>query len=204
MPGPPLAIKAANLLLVEGEEETRFFDALLKERGRNDVQVHWIGKSDLPKNLAAYPKTPGFHEVRWLGLAQDADENPGAAFQRICTALQAVGLPVPPQSWEAAGSSPQIVAFVWPDGQTSGDLEALVYRTIEGEPVATCVEAYFECLPNAGTKRPRQIHKAKLHAYLASREPPDLRLAEAAEAGLLPLSSPIFDQFLHLLPRGVP
>ena len=39
---------------------------------------------------------------------------------------------------------------------------------------------------------PKDMAKAEVHAFLASREEPDKRLGEAAEAGYWPLGDPAF------------
>ncbi len=94
------------------------------------------------------------------------------------------------------------MACVLPDGQSQGDLEELIWRALETQPATTCISAYFDCLENNGLPLPRQLSKARVHAYLASLPRPELRLAEAAEAHALPftLSSPVFDAFRALLP----
>jgi hypothetical protein len=159
------------------------------------------GKPVLAANLAAIPLTPGFTQVRWLGVAQDADEDADAAFVRIRDALRRVGLPEPSRVWETTSTTPVVVAFVLPDGAAPGDLETLVWRAVAGEPATPCVDAYMDCLSHAaGAAVPRQEWKARVHAYLASLSRPDLRLGEAAENTLLPLGSPMFDPLVNLIP----
>lgn len=193
-------IGSPYLLLVEGIEEVRFWAALLKVHSRNDIQtLAAAGKTRLATELSTIVQTPGFDDVRWLGVAQDADDNSGAAFDRIRSALRAASLSVPNRPWEQIGSSPEVVAFVLPDGQNTGDVETLVWQAVQGEPAVPCVNAYFECLRTVGML-PRQLSKARIHAYLASLNRPDQRLGEAAEAGVLPLNSPVFGRFLGLLP----
>jgi hypothetical protein len=200
---PPVLtrIERPHLLLVEGEEETRFWNALLRTRARSDVQVHAVGgKFGLNPGFGAVVRTSGFADVTWLGIAQDADDDPGATFDRVCNVVTREGLPRPTASWVCVGSSPAVVALVLPDGVLEGDLEALVWQSVESEPSAACVLDYFACLQACGRPLPRQIHKARIHAHLAALERPDCRLGEAAEIGLLPLNSPAFDRLVALIP----
>jgi hypothetical protein len=46
---------------------------------------------------------------------------------------------------------------------------------------------------------PQDLSKAKVHAFLASRREPDLRLGEAAEKGYWPLDSESFTSIKELL-----
>ena len=57
----------------------------------------------------------------------------------------------------------------------------------------SCVEEYLECVKNNANREPNNVAKAKLHAWLASKEKPDKRLGEAAEAGYWDWESAAFD-----------
>ena len=194
-------IAQPNLLLVEGEEEERFWNALLRVRGRGDIQVQSVGgKYSLTTNLPAVPNVRGFAEVRRIGVAQDADDDPSAAFDRICSALTLAGITVPRRSWEVAPGNPESIALVLPDGEHPGDLESLVWESVASERTVPCVEAVEDCLVGVGAPLPRQMSKARVHAYLATLEPPDRRLGDAAADSLLLLHSPMFDRILNFFP----
>jgi hypothetical protein len=114
---------------------------------------------------------------------------------------------VPERAWEPRGSadrSLQVVAFVWPDGSSTGDLEQMLWSVLAGEPAAACVEQYIECMQRGPGGVPRQAYKARVHAYLASLERPDVRLGEAAEANLLPIcaDNAAIGRLLSLVPSG--
>jgi hypothetical protein len=204
MPPRLRPIACPNLLLVEGEEEERFWNALLRVRERSDIQVQAVGgKYSLTTNLPALPRVRGFTQVRRIGVAQDADDDPNAAYDRICSALNLAGLAIPRRSWEVASGSPEVVALVLPDGGRTGDLESLVWESVAGEPAVPCVEAFFTCLAGAGVSLPRQMSKARVHAYLATLEPPDRRLGDAAAGSLLLLHSPVFDRLLSFFPQSM-
>ncbi|GAG22263.1 unnamed protein product, partial [marine sediment metagenome] len=159
------------------------------------------GKHSLQNNLAAIVKDRGFDKVRWLGIVQDADTDAQSALQRIQSALTAVGLPFPSAAWVPTKTEPAVVAIVLPDGSSVGDLEELLLRAVErDEPSCMkCIDAYFDCLEVNGVQQPRQLSKAKAHAYLSSLEHPDRQLGVAAQAGLLPLGSSTFDGLRELI-----
>ena len=65
-------------------------------------------------------------------------------------------------------------------------LETLCLPSVATLPEFPCVEAYLQCLQGHGAV-PNNLHKARAHAWLASRLEPDKRVGEAAQAGLLAL-----------------
>ena len=63
------------------------------------------------------------------------------------------------------------------------------------------VDRYFECLGQTGIEEPKEVwmSKVRLHAFLASRERPGLRLGEAAEGGIWPFDTDAFRPLLELV-----
>ncbi|MCK4297946.1 MAG: hypothetical protein KAX80_00350, partial [Planctomycetes bacterium] len=96
----------------------------------------------------------------------------------------------------------KVVVTLLPDSSRCGMLEDLCLESISDDPAFACVDAYFECTRRNGIPHPRNMSKAKVHAFLASRRNPSLRLGEAAGAGCWPWDSPVFDevkQFLQMV-----
>ncbi len=64
-----------------------------------------------------------------------------------------------------------------------------------------CVDDYFKCLgEQAGiSHKINALPKARIHAFLASRPDPELRLGEAAQRGYFPLDSPVFKPVIDYL-----
>lgn len=85
-------------------------------------------------------------------------------------------------------------------------LEDLCLAAVADDPAMNCVDEYFSCLGEQNVSlRESAIPKARLHAFLASRERPGLRLGEAAEKNDIPLDSPVFEpvtEFLRQLGAG--
>jgi hypothetical protein len=201
MPVAPVTINKAKLLLGEGVDEVRFFNALLAQLAVQDIQVgHYGGKTQLANYLLTLPLQPGFVQLTCLAVTRDADANAVGAFRSVCSALQAAGLSVPSAHGQSAGTAPRVHVFILPDGQQPGMLEDLCLSSVQADPAWPCVEDYFTCVSQSAARQPNNPAKARVHAWLASQIDPDKRLGEAAEAGYWPWSSPAFDllkQFLQ-------
>ena len=80
-------------------------------------------------------------------------------------------------------------------------LETLCLAAVTGDPVMPCVETYLECVQQYAAAPPRNLAKAKVQAFLASRDRPG-QLREAARRGYWPWDDPTFapmKQFLQAL-----
>lgn len=193
-----------KLLIGEGREEVLFFNALLTHLHISDVQVEQYGGKDA---LGSYLKTlkvrSGYREVVSLGIARDADNSAHSAFQSVCGSLKRAELAVPSKSGEITGNSPQVSVMILPDGENPGMLEDLCLAAVSADPVLQCIDEYFKCVNNiAERQQPKNMAKARVHAWLSSQVEPEKRLGEAAKAGYLPWDSPGFDrlkQFLQAL-----
>jgi hypothetical protein len=92
----PVAITSTKLLLGEGKDEVRFFNALLVHLGIADIQVtDYGGKTQLKDYLKALAKTPGFVGLASLAITRDSDSDVAAAFASVNGALANIGLSVP-------------------------------------------------------------------------------------------------------------
>ena len=197
------------LLIVEGKDEELFFEALMKNLGLTDIQILPIGgKTKLKENLRhLVNKVPDFDMVTSLGIVRDADDDPKAAFQSVSDALKKVKLPVPVSPLiPSIGPNPRnlkyhikVNVFIMPDENSLGDLEELCLRAVKTDPAMKCVVQYFYCLQHQGLSLPKQMSKAKVHVFLASRAEPDKRLGEAAKAGYWPWNHNAFEKIKNFL-----
>jgi len=201
----PAEILRSKLMMVEGEEEVKFFTALSKHLGITDVQVEsYNGKGNLSSTLKALPKRSGFGRVVSLGIERDADDHPDRASQSVITALRNAGLPVPPSELDPVDGPPCVAFLIMPGNGRRGALEDLCLEAVAADPGMNCVNAFFDCLDTAGCAQPGSMPKARVHAFLASREAPDLRLGEAAAKGYWPWENGSLDhvkQFLQLVAK---
>ncbi|MDY6806907.1 MAG: DUF3226 domain-containing protein [Cyanobacteriota bacterium] len=184
------------LLIGEGLDEVRFFKSLLKNLEISDVLVEsYQGKDNLGNYLNTLKdRTYDFSELTSIGITRDADNlPPKSAFDSICSRLLKVGLPVPNKIGEKTFVTPSVNIFIFPNNRDSGMLEDLCLESVKDDGAMSCVEQYLECVKNNANREPDNLAKAKLHAWLASKEKPDKRLGEAAEAGYWDWESAAFD-----------
>ena len=203
-------IEQSRLLLVEGNDDVQFFRRIIARRRNRDIQiVEFGGKDKLGEFLTnvLVPRIRATDIVRIIGVVRDADKYYDRAFQSVGGSLRRAGVPVPNSSLTPVigtldGADIQVSVYIMPDNASSGDLETLILRAIEGSPALNCVENYIQCLNEQGLTI-RHERKAKLHAFLASdTDDPTLQPGQAIDAGIIPWDSPAFDdvhKFLDML-----
>ncbi|MBE9572626.1 MAG: hypothetical protein IMF11_18525 [Proteobacteria bacterium] len=196
-----IKIEQSYLVLVEGKDEQLLFEALMENEEINNIQILPIaGKTLLRRHLKALKVAPGFGNVIGLGVVRDADTDPAAAFQSVCDALTDCGLPVPPAPLTPGGNRPHVTVMILPDQHSTGMLESICLSAVAGDPVAPCVEQYFQCMELHGIGlQENRIPKAKVQVFLASREEPGKRLGEAAQAGYWPWNAEAFQPLKNFL-----
>jgi Protein of unknown function (DUF3226) len=198
-----MKIERKKLLIVEGRDEQLCFEAALRDHlCLTEIQVMPIGgKTRLPGSLAALKADPDFVTVVSLAVVRDADETTAGAatpsairsFQSVCGSLRHVGLACPAAHGQFADGRPRVGVFIVPNGTDDGMLETLCLDSVSTLPEFTCVDAYFQCLQGLQVV-PGNHHKARAHAWLASRKEPDKRVGEAALAGYWPWDSTSFNE----------
>ncbi len=191
---PPLSrsrITERRLLIVEGKDDELFFSAFVDHLGITGLQTLGVGgKTQLGRNLKSPP--PGFSGLISLGIIRDANSDARGAFRSVCDALKSAGLAAPPAVGEPAGTNPRVNVLILPDGRNPGTLEDVCLRSVRSDPVLPCLNQFFHCIENT-TALPKQLSKARVHAFLSSRDTPDLRLGEAAQKGYWPLDDSAFN-----------
>lgn len=196
-----------KLLLVEGRDDLRFFNAMRRYLGINNIEIDsYNGKPNLGNELADWVRNPAFQQFSGLGIVRDADNNSGSAFDSVISSLQRAGLPIPAAPLAPAERDGlRVSVLILPPDGGRGELEDVCLSSIAGSPDLQCVDRYFDCLANtAPLINLNRIAKARLHAYLAAgpvraagsaanaRRRPGLRLGEAADAGVWNWDSPAF------------
>ncbi len=198
----PIAIQSSSVLLVEGWDDVGFVTSFLAHHERMGVQVlPYHGRDRLRTYLLALKNTPGFEDVRWLGICQDADTNAAAAQQRIRDVLRNAQLPIPEHSWVLARGTPNVVSIVMPNGTDPGDLESLLWNSVEERQIAACVVEYLECVEHAEGMLPQPVSKARAYAYMAAHTPPGWRLNTAMRDRIFDFDHTVFQPLLDLLPK---
>lgn len=208
---PPVTeILAARVIVVEGKDEQSFFAKIIEHMDLQDFQVLPIGgKTKLRSELKALVRTRGFANVKALGIARDADQDAQSAFQSVVDAVRDVdsfSLCIPEEPLKLVGERPSIAVVILPGNNRPGALEDLCLEAVADDSATICLNEYFKCLEKQNIRiAPERMGKAKTHAFLASREKPDLRFGEAAEADYWPFEAKAFESiktFLRLLSNG--
>jgi len=166
-------ITQPKLLLVEGDDEDNFLSALKDDLDLEDLQIQKVGgKTRFRGRLKACLQAPKHEILTSIGIVRDADNNPAGAFDSICGALEAVGLPVPPAPLQSVGDDPRVTVMILPGQGREGMLEDLCLASVTDDPAMTCVESYFDCLEEhlAPESLPGNPAKARVRAFLSAME----------------------------------
>lgn len=198
---PASTITHEKLLVVEGEDAKRFFNAALNHLGLlASIEVRNAGgHAEWPAFMRALVAAPGFEVVQSLALVRDAEGSARSAFQSISGTLRRAGLAVPARPNTMAPGTPGVCVFILPDCTHRGMLETLCLAAVAGDPAMRCVEQFMDCVRQQAAVPPSNEDKAQLHAFLASRTRPDLRLGEAAERGIWPWDGPVLEPLIRFL-----
>ncbi|WJQ00192.1 hypothetical protein QT234_16645 [Geobacillus stearothermophilus] len=165
-------ITKSKVLLVEGQDEVNFFEAMLRKANKLD-QVEIIevgGKDKFRTEFPAIVNMTGFSQhVQSIGIVRDADENYMAAFQSVANVVERNGYTPPrdPNTFNSDGDV-KVGIFIMPGNSENGMLEDLCLRTQADHPVMQCVEAFFQCIASKEIDQPKNIAKAKSQVFLAA------------------------------------
>lgn len=197
----PKEINKAKQLLVEGNDAEWFFSALLDELQITEMQIqNYGGNNELNGFLEQFPKASGFWDiVESIGIVRDAEKDPNDAFKSVSGALNAVGLFVPKRPLEITNTQPRISVFILPDTKSNGMLETVCLRSVEADSAISCIDEYFKCLKEKLKSIPKNMEKARLQVFLASRKKVPRMLGVAARQGVWPWNSPVFDNVKNFL-----
>ncbi len=181
-PGP---LDTKKLLVVEGKQDVAFFKSFLEHLVIDDIDVEPAGsKNELNIYLRALVTRRGFSKVRSLGIVRDANGWAERALQSVQGFLRRSGLPVPASYVERKQSSRiGVSVFILPDNGNPGMLETLLWRTLDRD-FTKCVTDFLTCAQDATGSRPRNLDKARVATYLATRRKPPHSLGVSARQGV--------------------
>lgn len=184
-------IRKSHLLLVEDKDCVGFFRALVRAYRITQVDVRcYEGKSNFRDHMPLIQKADGFIDLVGLGIVRDADDDPLRAFESVTSVLAKCSLPRPVGFGDIAEGPPKVMVMIIPNDRDSGDFENVLLPCVERDPVSPCIDAYFECIASLNIPSPCDLDKAKVLAYLASREEYVRDFGIAAEKGYWDWASP--------------
>lgn len=186
------------VLLVEGNDDKHVV-IQLSRREQLPHNFYIIETGGLDKLLDAIEVEADVAERRALGIVLDADERPSSRWQAVIDRLKDLrreehfDLPDLPERPKSTGTiiegSIRIGIWLMPDNGSAGELEDFVARMIPGtDPLWPLSEQYIEDIPANHRKfKSKKILKAKVYAWLATRERP-LPMGLAIKANELDVS----------------
>ncbi|MBN1697661.1 MAG: hypothetical protein JW881_09120 [Spirochaetales bacterium] len=158
--------------MVEGKDECNFFSEIV-EKERLLIQIEdYKGKANLKNYLESLKKRTGHETITSIGIEQDADNDPDAAYDSICHALKSASYPGPDQEKKNRNEI-KVTILIIPDRDKKGMLEDICLSSIKDDPHMSCVEAYMNCIREK-TDNFHDLHinqaKTKIRSFLISRE----------------------------------
>jgi len=197
-----IQITSSKLLLVEGDDELGFFQKIGKTIRMSDLQIYSMGGKDkfTVSALNGIRLSSGFKElVKSLAIARDAHEDAERAFRSTCNMLAGVHLPVPSNVMEFQGEDIKVGVLVIPPNEKEGSLEDLCLSSIKKSREMECIDSFFQCIRKRTNEIPRNLPKAKIKAFLASREESVPHLGVGVARGYFPLNNKVFTEIKTFL-----
>lgn len=195
--GEPLSCR--KLVVVEGKDEVNVYSALKAHLGLVDIEIRsFEGVNSLREYLKALTQVSGFDQVVSLGIIRDAERSRQEALQSIRDSLASVGLPFPASCLEPAEGMPRVIVLVNPHGRETGSLDDVCLDAVGSHPALECVERYIQCLGERDLTPGNQA-KARVHAFISSKQRPEVSLGVAVKRGYFPLDHRAFAPARQLL-----
>jgi hypothetical protein len=190
--GVPLsAITSKSVLLVEGNDEKGFFEALAKhmklEIGR-DIELRLVyGKGNYRDQFQAFLNDPGFPYVEAYGIVRDADNSAQNAVKSIQDMLKKAGQPCPTNhalfAYDAYNRLKTGI-FIMPGNTNTGMLEDLCLQSVQDHPIMPFVDEYIKNVKQQmQADAPKNERKARMQTFLAGMKDTIPYLGVAAGKG---------------------
>ena len=196
-----------KLIAVEGQDEVHFFNELIKFIGTSDIEVWEVGgKTQFKSKFAGFINLRGFDELESIAFVCDADNTNSrsaeTSFSSLCRIIENVtteepsfsgNIVLPSGMGEFSEGNPKIGIYVMPNNSDGGMLENLCLNSVEDDPAMVCVNNFLECALQL-EKKPKNIPKAKVQTFLASKEKIVNRLGLGAKKGYWVFESPVWSE----------
>ena len=192
----------AKLLLVEGQDDKHVVEHL-RRRLASDLTFQCEDKGGSGPLLDAIDVEIATDGRLALGILMDANDDLAARWQAIGHRLLGEDVQLPPQP-ERGGtvidSDPRVGVWLMPNNATPGELENFVAELVPNDdPIWPLAERYIDGIPSEHRQfSPRKELRAKLHAWLATRNEPR-KMGAAIRTDELDAEAPIAGQFADWL-----
>lgn len=169
-----------RLLLVEGQDDRHVVRHLCCRSRQSIPLFHTEDKGNIDQLLASIGPEVRVSNRIALGILVDANENLTDRWSAVANRLRKENIEVP-DSPEPTGTlidettrTPRIGIWLMPDNASPGELEDFVSSMIPADdPVWPRAQGYIDGIPKEDRKfTEKKTQRAKLHAWLATREDP--------------------------------
>ena len=167
-----------RVLLVEGVDDKHVV-LHLAPSGQSGIPAFDIidqeGFPNLVRAIGPQIKVPGRLAV---GILADANSDPDARWEEIGNSLRKANVELAANKNRTHGTvvdgKPRVGIWLMPDNRSAGELEDFVKALIpDGDPVWPMAVRYIEGIPPGVRKfTSNKILRAKIHAWLATRQEP--------------------------------
>lgn len=103
----------------------------------------------------------------------------GVTELRIQHSLQDADLDIPEEPRTPSSGRPAVSVLILPDGVSEGSLESLLWRSVEADPRARCIDDYVSCI-ELQDMTVAQSDKVRVLAWLAAQRRPTDSIGVAA------------------------
>jgi hypothetical protein len=201
--GPVLSpVTSRCVLLVEGDDEKRFFEALVKHMGLQvgqDIEFRRVeGTGNFKAQFQAFLNDPGFNHVTAYGLIRDADDSAQRALTKLQGILRSFGHPCPTAHATFAYDATNMLKvgiFIMPGKMSQGMLEDLCLESVQNHAIMPFVDEYtFRVKQTMKADAPKNESKAKMQTFLAGMKECVPHLGIAAGKGYWNFDSAALDE----------
>ena len=192
------SIKSPKLFLVEGKDDVDFFVKLLEALSIKNCFVWSVeGKDDFGNKLKTLSKVPGFDRLTHFAIIRDKEsDNALESVQKILSDINIEN--IPSRNGEVIAGNPTVGIFILPGTNKGKMLEDLCLHLVQNDPAMRCVEEFACCISELPYP-PKNMSKARLLAFLASRREPVNTIGVAANKGYWNFDCPVIDELKEFL-----
>lgn len=198
----PEKINRSKIILVEGNDDEKFFRHFLMYEGVNIDEIHFINtEGSFDKEFVnLLVKRPGFkNKIKLFVIIRDAETNVKSAFDDVVKKFKGVFLTFPNKPNSFANKEPIIGVYIIGNDSDIRILEDLCLKTVINNPEMKCVNTFCECVLKLKDKGPRNFSKAKAQAYLATRPNYAAHIGIGAKEGYWDFRSPELDDVRNFI-----
>ena len=174
----PTGRVSGRVLLVEGRDDKHVVDHVCR-RYEPMPTFEIVEKGGLEKLMASIGSELRAPGRRAVGIVVDANDDIEARWAAVKNRVEGAGVTVGER--DSAGTvtrgippEPDVGVWIMPDNRSAGELEDFIQTMIpEGDSIWPLSDAYIDGIP--AEKRPfrsKKALRAKVHAWLATREQP--------------------------------